>query len=79
MNGNLYNVVPRAGEPARFGIVLDPSPIPGNPVVFPKIILQSAAQLRPSDLGLDTILNDLPEHSDDRPMTDRRSTSTPSR
>jgi hypothetical protein len=61
VNGNLYNVVPRAGEPARFGIVLDSSPIPGLPGgVFPKIILQSGAVLRPSDLGLDTVLNDLP-------------------
>ncbi len=61
VSGNLYNVVPRAGEPARFGIVLDSSPIPGLPGgVFPKIILQSGAVLRPSDLGLDTILNDLP-------------------
>lgn len=61
VSGNLYNVVPRAGEPARFGIVLDSSPIPGLPGgVFPKIILQSAAQLRQSDFGLDTILTDLP-------------------
>ncbi|HXV53147.1 MAG TPA: hypothetical protein VD765_07970, partial [Solirubrobacterales bacterium] len=61
VSGTVYNVVPRAGEPARFGIVLDPLPIPlpGNPL-FPKIIVQSAATLRPSDLGLDTILNGLP-------------------
>ena len=61
VSGDLFNVVPRTGEPARFGIVLDSSPIPGLPGgVFPKIILQSGAQLRPSDLGLDSILTDLP-------------------
>jgi len=31
VNGDLFNVTPRAGEPARFGIVLDSSPIPGIP------------------------------------------------
>jgi hypothetical protein len=61
VNGNVYNVVARAGEPARFGIVLNPTPlpIPDNPLL-PKIILQSAAALRPTDLGLDTVLKDLP-------------------
>ena len=44
---------------------------------LPPIILQSAAKLRPSDFGLDTILNDLPEHSDSRSASrTRRSTST---
>ncbi len=62
VNGNLYNVTPRLGEPARFGIVLDSAPVPiALPgAVFPKIILQSAARLRQSDFGLDTILDDLP-------------------
>ena len=63
VNGNLYNVVPRAGEPARFGIVLNALPfnVPIlGPAVLPPIILQSGAVLRQSDLGLDTILNDLP-------------------
>ncbi len=59
VTGNLYNVVPRQGEPARFGIVLDPSPIPGVGTL-PKIILQSAARLRQSDFGLDSVLTDLP-------------------
>jgi hypothetical protein len=61
VRGDLFNVAPRAGEPARFGIVLDASPIPGIPGgIFPKIILQSAASLRQSDFGLDTVLTDLP-------------------
>jgi hypothetical protein len=62
VNGNLYNVVPRAGEPARFGIVLEAIPVPLlGPAVIPPIILQSGAKLRPSDLGLVTVLNDLPK------------------
>ncbi|MQA76119.1 MAG: hypothetical protein GEU88_17590 [Solirubrobacterales bacterium] len=55
VTGELYNVVPRAGEPARFGIVLH-APIP----TAPPIILQSPARLRPSDFGLDSVLTDLP-------------------
>ena len=62
VNGNLYNVVPHAGEPARFGIVLNAarrSRSSARPCC-PPIILQSAASLRPSDLGLDSVLTDLP-------------------
>jgi hypothetical protein len=55
VNGSLYNLVPRSGEPARFGIVLRPA---GG--LLPKIIQQSAVQLRPSDFGLDTIINNFP-------------------
>ena len=58
VNGSLYNLVPRSGEPARFGIVL--RPVGG---LLPKIIQQSAVQLRPSDFGLDTIINDFPREA----------------
>jgi hypothetical protein len=51
--GKLFNLVAQPGEPARFGIVLTP------PVGSP-IILQSAAQLRQTDFGLNTIINDIP-------------------
>jgi len=62
VTGKIYNVVPRAGEPARFGIVLSalPLPPPLNGLILPPIILQSPASLRQSDFGLDTVLSNLP-------------------
>lgn len=61
VNGKIFNVVPHAGEPARFGIVLTP-PI-GDP-----IILQSPAKLRTDDFGLDTVLNGLPNTANGLPI-----------
>jgi hypothetical protein len=60
VNGSIYNLVPQPGEPARFGIVLRPISVPPLPAVLPPIVLQSGASLRPSDLGLDTVLTGLP-------------------
>jgi hypothetical protein len=65
VNGQVYNVEPRKGEPARFGIVLDPSPVPGlGGAVLPKIVLQQTARLRQSDFGLDTSLRDIPRSAE---------------
>jgi hypothetical protein len=61
VSGKLYNLTPHPGEPARFGIVLQP----GNlgvatlPVLAP-VVLESGAALRQTDFGLDTIINDIP-------------------
>jgi hypothetical protein len=63
VSGELYNMVPREGEPARFGIVLNALPfnVPIlGPALLPPIITQSPARLRPDDFGLDSILTDLP-------------------
>ncbi len=66
VTGTIYNVEAQPGEPARFGIVLRP---PASDLgVLPKIILQSAAKLRPSDFGLDTVLQDLPNTSGGMPV-----------
>ena len=54
-SGSLFNLTPQPGEPARFGIVLNPLGIPG----LQPIILQSAVQLRP-DFGLNTVINMIP-------------------
>jgi hypothetical protein len=60
VNGDLYNLTPQPGEPARFGIVLRPLALPAPlPPVLPNIILQSGVQLRP-DFGLDTVINNIP-------------------
>jgi hypothetical protein len=53
-SGSLYNLEPNLGEPARFGIVLNPFGLPIAPIV-----LQSGVQLR-SDYGLNTVINNIP-------------------
>jgi hypothetical protein len=60
VSGRLYNLTPHAGEPARFGIVLQPGDLGGHVTLpLPPVILQSAVQLR-SDFGLNTVINDIP-------------------
>jgi hypothetical protein len=59
--GDLYNLVAQPGEPARFGVVLRP------PLGLPKVILQSAVQLRP-DFGLNTLITDIPNTAGGLPI-----------
>jgi hypothetical protein len=65
ITGSIYNMQPQPGEPARFGIVLESVPIDTGPLaalginLLPPIKQQSGVELR-DDLGLDTVLNDVP-------------------
>jgi hypothetical protein len=59
VSGDLYNLTPQPGEPARFGIVLRPLPLPPPLNLVPPIILQSGVELRP-DFGLNTVIKDIP-------------------
>ncbi|MGH2986559.1 MAG: hypothetical protein ACRDLO_07730 [Solirubrobacterales bacterium] len=63
VSGDVFNMVPQPGEPARFGIVLSATPVPLPGGLLPPIILQSPASLRQSDFGLDTVLTDLPRRA----------------
>jgi hypothetical protein len=64
LSGTVYNITPHAGEPARFGIVINASPVPLPPplnaFVLPPTVVQSGATLRQSDFGLDTVVKDIP-------------------
>jgi hypothetical protein len=64
LNGTVYNITPQPGEPARFGIVINALPVslppPLNGLLLPPTVIQSGATLRQSDLGLDTIVHNIP-------------------
>jgi hypothetical protein len=68
VSGKLYNLTPQPGEPARFGIVLQPGDL-GGELMLPlaPVILQSGAALRQTDFGLDTIINDIPNSTEGLP------------
>jgi hypothetical protein len=56
VDGTVYNLVPNPGEAARLGIVLRPD-------AGDKIFTQVAAELRPDDLGLNSVITDLPQQA----------------
>jgi len=79
VNGDLYNLTPQPGEPARFGIVLRPvdslicPPLPqvlcdALPTVVPNVVLQSGVELRP-DFGLNTVIKSIPNTTSGLPTT----------
>jgi hypothetical protein len=69
VSGKLYNLTPHPGEPARFGIVLQPGNLLGALTLpLPPIILESGVQLRP-DYGLNTIINNIPNSTQGLPTT----------
>ena len=52
--GDVYNLRPAAGEPARLGVVVRP------PLGAEKVFLVSRVALRPADGGLDSIITGIP-------------------
>jgi len=58
VNGKVFNVIPRAGEPGRLGIVLQAELAPGVPLADP-IVLQGAITTR-LDFGLNTTIGGIP-------------------
>src|SRR5215208_1630230 len=52
--GDVYNVQPSAGEPARLGVVVRP------PLGADKVFIAVPIRLRPSDGGLDSVISGLP-------------------
>jgi hypothetical protein len=52
--GDVYNVVPGAGKPARLGVVVRP------PLGASKVFIVSQVRIRPSDGGLDSVITNMP-------------------
>jgi hypothetical protein len=59
IQGKIFNLEPHPGEPARFGIILTPIALDPLPPLLP-VVLESAVELRQSDLGLDTVVANIP-------------------
>lgn len=61
LSGEVFNLVPNQGEPARLGIRLDP---PGGIPLLPVTRLESAVRIRSeSDFGLTSTIKDIPDSS----------------
>lgn len=61
LSGEVFNLVPNAGEPARLGIKLNP---PGGIPLLPVTRLESAVRIRSeSDFGLTSTIKDIPDSS----------------
>jgi hypothetical protein len=52
--GDVYNLEPGAGEPARLGVVVRP------PLGASKVFIVSPVRIRPSDGGLDSVITGMP-------------------
>jgi hypothetical protein len=60
--GTVYNLQPKAGEPARLGVVLRPSAV--GVVSLPKVFLESPVTTGPdTNFGLKTVFDNLPRES----------------
>ena len=64
VTGNIYNVQPQPGEPARFGIVSRRWMFLLRSPTSSPIVLQSPVQLRQTDYGLSTVVNNIPNSAE---------------
>ena len=63
ITGEVYNLKPAAGEPARLGIALDAGFVGGISPVY----LQSPIPVRVADAGLDSVTDNVPNTRARRP------------